>query len=178
MSLKMMPLVLVLAFPVLACAQDAQAQRGSGGGEPGPRRPPSSLELLLENREALALTPEQVGQVSALRSALEEKNAPLLQKLEALRPPRPPGPPPGGADRISGGPPGGAPPDAEAMRERRQQVEPLFQELRANDEAAYAEAEKLLSDAQKTRARARISQAREEEHRRREATRERMRSRP
>ncbi|WP_164011169.1 hypothetical protein [Pyxidicoccus trucidator] len=177
MTLKMMPLVLALAFPMLACAQDAQAQRGSGGGEMGPRRPPSSLELLLEHRETLALTPEQVGQVSELQAALEEQSAPLHDKLEALRPPRPPGPPPDEASRAAGRGPRGAPPDAEAKRERMQQVEPLFAELRANDEAAYAQAEQLLSDTQKTRARELITQAREQHRQRHEAMRERMRSR-
>jgi hypothetical protein len=171
MSWKMMPLVVALAFPVLACAQDAQAQRGSGGREMGPRRPPSSLELLLEHRETLALTPEQVGQVSELQEALEAKNAPLMEQLKALRPPRPHGPPPG--DR-----PRGTPPDAAAMREKMQQAEPLFSEVRANDEAAYAQAEQVLSDTQKARARELIAQVREEQRQRHEAMRERMGSRP
>ncbi len=47
------------------------------------------------------------------------------------------------------------------MRERMQQAQPLFQQLRANDEAAYAEAETLLSDAQKTQARELIAQLRQ-----------------
>lgn len=172
--MKKLPVVMMLAFPVVACAQDAQAQRGSGGGEMMRRRPPSSLELLMENRETLALTPEQVGQVSELQAALEEKNAPLLEQLEALRPPRPPR---GDGSRAGNGPPAGEPPDAAAMQARRQQVEPLFQAVRANDDAAYAQAEAVLSDAQKTKARALISQAREQERSRHEAMRERMRSR-
>lgn len=174
MSWKMMPLMVVLAVPAVACAQDAGARQGSGGSEPGPRRPPSSLELLLENREALALTPEQVAQVAELQAALEEKNASLHEQLRALRPPRPPGPPPMDGSRAAEAP---EPPDAARMRERMQQAEPLFRELRANDEAAYAQAEQVLSDTQKTRARELIEQAREEHHRRHEAMRERMRSR-
>ncbi|QSQ21184.1 hypothetical protein JY651_39275 [Pyxidicoccus parkwayensis] len=170
---KKLPLVMVMAFPLLACAQDAQAQRGSGGGEMMRRRPPSSLQVLLENRETLALTPEQVGKVTELQAALETKNAPLIEKLEALRPPRPP--PPGDGSRAGNGPPGGAPPDAAEMEARRQQVEPLFQEVRANDDAAYAQAEAVLSDAQKTKARALISQVREQERSRREAMHQRMR---
>ncbi|MCY1017905.1 hypothetical protein [Pyxidicoccus sp. MSG2] len=170
--LKKLPVVMMLAFPVLACAQDAQAQRGSGGGEMMRRRPPSSLQLLLENRETLALTPEQVGTVSGLQAALEEKNAPLIEKLEALRPPHPP---PGAGGRANGGPPAGAPPDAATMEARRQQLEPLFQEVRANDDAAYAQAEAVLSDTQKTRARELITQAREQERSRHEAMRQRMR---
>ncbi|WP_375768137.1 hypothetical protein NR798_41730 [Archangium gephyra] len=152
MSRKMMPLVLVLAIPLLA---SAQGPRGHGGG---PGRPSSSLELLLKNQEALALTAEQAAQVEALQAALEQKNAPILEKLEALRPPRPP-------------------PDSEEMRARRQQVEPLITELRANDDAAYQEAELLLSDTQKARARELITQVREEHQRRREAMHQRMQNR-
>ncbi|NMO21335.1 hypothetical protein HPC49_35765 [Pyxidicoccus fallax] len=170
MAWKTMTWVMVLAFPVLACAQDVGARQGSGGDEPGPRRPPSSLELLLEYRETLALTPEQVGRVAELQSALEEQNAPLHEQLRTQRPPRPP---PGDASRAGGAPPRGEPPDAARM----QQAEPLFQELRANDEAAYAQAEQVLTDTQKTRARELITQAREEQRQRHEAMRERMGSR-
>ncbi len=163
MSVKMTSLVLVLTFPLLA---GATGPHGPGGG---PGKPPSSLELLLKHQQELGLTAEQVAQVQALQTALEQKNAPLVEKLEALRPPRPPGPPPSGAERMNR-----PPPDSEAMRERRQQAEPLFTELRANDEAAYQEAAKLLSDAQLALAQQLITQEREEHHRRHEAMRQRM----
>jgi len=163
MSLKMMPLVLVLAVPLLA---GAQGRKCPGGG---PRKPPSSLELLLKNQQELALTAEQVAQVEELQAALEQKDAPLEEKLEARRPPHPPGPPPSDMERMNG-----PPPDPEAMRERMQQVEPLITELRANDDAAYQEAEKFLSDTQKARAWELITQEREEHQRRHEAMRQRM----
>ncbi|PTL80364.1 hypothetical protein DAT35_30575 [Vitiosangium sp. GDMCC 1.1324] len=128
--------------------------------------------MLLKNQQALALTAEQVAQVEALQAALEQKDAPLVEKLEALRPPHPPGPPPSGTERMNG-----PPPDSEAMRERMQQVQPIVTELRANDDAAYQEAEKLLSDTQKARARELITQEREEHQRRHEAMRQQMQNR-
>jgi hypothetical protein len=171
---KMMPWVMVLAFPVLAGAEDLGARRGPEGSEPGHRRPPSSLELLLEHQEALALTPEQVARVSELQAELVEQTEPLHQQLWALKPPRPP---PESA-RLEGVRPGGEPPDAAEMRERMRQAEPLFRELRDQDTAAYARAEQVLSDSQKARARELIDQTREEHRRRHEALRERMGGRP
>lgn len=161
MNYRMLPLVMVLAVPVLACAQNAHAQQG-------PRRPPTSLELLLENREALALTPEQVGQVSELSQSLEEQNAPLHQQLQALRPS---GPPP---DRSA---PGATPPEAEALRAVMAQARAVFQELEANDSAAYAKAEAVLTREQQARASQLITQAREEAQRQRAARHERRRGR-
>ncbi|GHG89798.1 hypothetical protein [Comamonas sp. JC664] len=171
MNYKMWSFVMVLAVPLLASAQGTSSQRGPGGSERGPRRPPTSLELLLENREALALTPEQVGRVSELSLALEAQNAPLIQKLEALRPPRPPGRP------EARGSTGHAPPDAESMRTAMEQARAVFQELESNDSAAYAQAETLLSAEQQSRASQLIAQAREEARQQRETRHERMRSR-
>ncbi len=166
MFLKMMPLVLVLAVPLLA---GAQGPRGPGGAQ---GKPPSSLELLLKNQQELALTAEQVALLEELQAALDQKNAPLLEELKTLRPPRPSGPPPSDTERMNG-----PPPNSEAMRERMQQIEPIVTELRANDDAAYQEAEKLLSDTQKARGRELITQEREEHQRRHEAMRQRMQNR-
>lgn len=163
MSLKKVSLVMLLVAPLLASAQG----RPEHGGPH--RRPPSSLELLLKNQQELALTTEQVAQLEALQTALDQKNAPIQEQLEALRPPRPPGPPPSGAERMKG-----PPPETEEMRALRQQVEPLFTQLRANDEAAYAQAETLLSDSQKARAQELITQEREQHRLRHEAMRQRM----
>ncbi|KFE63755.1 Spy/CpxP family protein refolding chaperone [Hyalangium minutum] len=164
MSLKKLSLVVMLVAPLLASAQGYPKHEGGH-----PRGPPSSLNLLLWKQQELALTAEQVAQVEALQAALEQQNAPIQEQLEALRPPRPPGPPPSDAERMKG-----PPPDTEEMRALRQQVEPLFTQLRANDEAAYAEAEKLLSDSQKARAQELIAQEREQHQRRHEAMRQRM----
>lgn len=163
MVLKNVSLVVLLAVPLLASAQG----RPEHGGPH--RRPPSSLELLLRNSQELALTAEQVTQLEALQTALEQKCAPLHQQLEALRPPHPPGPPPSDAERMKG-----PPPETEEMRALRQQVEPLFTQLRANDEAAYAQAETLLSDSQKARAQELITREREQHRLRHEAMRQRM----
>ena len=66
MSLKMMmPLVLVLAVPLLAGAEGPQPPRGGRG------KPPSSLELLLKNQQELALTAEQaeISEITTARRA-------------------------------------------------------------------------------------------------------------
>ncbi len=163
MSLKMMPLVLVLVAPLAALAH---GPHGPGGG---PGKPPSSLELLLMHQQELALTAEQVAQVEALQAALEQKSAPLHEQLHAMRPPRPSGPPPSETERMNR-----PPADSEAMRERMLKAEPLLNELRANDAAAYQEAAKLLSAAQQARAEELIAQEREAHHRRHEAKGQRM----
>lgn len=163
MFLKKVSVAVLLVAPLLASAQG----RPEHGGPH--HRPPSSLELLLKNQQELALTSEQVAQVQALQTALEQQNAPIHQQLEALRPPHPPGPPPSDAERMKG-----PPPETEEMRARRQQAEPLFTQLRTNDEAAYAQAQTLLSDSQKARAQELLTQEREQHRLRHEAMRQRM----
>lgn len=57
------------------------------------------------------------------------------------------------------------------MRERFEQMKATLDEMEANDNGAYEEAEKVLSEQQKPRARELVSQQREELLKRREAMR-------
>jgi hypothetical protein len=125
------------AFAASTPAQDAQAQ--------GQRRPPpferkSWVRLTLDHRQDLGLTDAQAASLERIQAALEAKNAPVKQSLEALRP----SPPQAG----QGARPSGPPPDDAA----REKVHGLFEQLRSNDMAAWQEAQQVLTDAQKTQA--------------------------
>ncbi|MCE9667964.1 hypothetical protein LY474_09090 [Myxococcus stipitatus] len=169
-----------------ACATTSEAER--------PRGPPpkalfqSPLALLLEHRGELTLSGDQVASLEALERALEEKNAPLREKMREARgaPPEQSGrgPPPGGGGMGGGGPRGmgggggrgrmgaggpprhgGGPRSDGASREQKA----LLRELEDHETAAYMEAEKLLDDTQRARARELFSQQREERLRWRES---------
>ena len=71
-----------------------------------------------------------------------------------------------------GGPGGEGGPDRAAMEERMTQVRSVMDGMRDNDTRAYNEAETVLTDAQKSRARELISQEREKLFQQREAMRQ------
>ncbi|RKG81609.1 hypothetical protein D7W79_04815 [Corallococcus exercitus] len=111
----------------------------------GARRPPpferkSPVQVLIDHRQDLALTDAQASSLEKIQAALDVKNAPVKQSLEALRPPAPP-------DRAPQGTP------SAQDQARHEQARGLFEQLRANTVAAYQEAEQVLTDAQKTQAR-------------------------
>jgi hypothetical protein len=54
----------------------------AAAGQQVPRAP---LDILLENREALALTPAQVARLDSIKSELEARNKPLIDRVLALR---------------------------------------------------------------------------------------------
>jgi hypothetical protein len=126
------------AFAASTTPQDAQAQ---GQHRPPPFERKSWVRLTLDHRQDLGLTDAQAASLEQIQASLETKNAPVKQSLEALRPQ----PPAGGAQ---GARPSGPPPD-DATREK---VHGLFEQLRANDMAAWQEAQQVLTDAQKTQA--------------------------
>ncbi|EAU63261.1 Spy/CpxP family protein refolding chaperone [Stigmatella aurantiaca] len=125
--------------------------------------------MLLEHSQELGLTDAQQNSLESIQQALLQKNAPFKKTLEQLRPPTPP------AD----GQPRQGPPD-DAMRARFEQVHDTLQQMKNNDDAAYTEAESLLSDDQKQKARTLISQEIElrEQHRQSMPPRRRERSAP
>ncbi|RKH30134.1 hypothetical protein D7Y13_39215 [Corallococcus praedator] len=116
-------------------------------------RPPherkSPVQLLLEHRQDLALSDTQAAGLERIQAALEVKNAPLMQSLEALKPARPPG----DGTRPQGPPPASGTQEDATRRANREQAHGLFDQLRTNVTQAYQEAEQLLTDAQKTQAR-------------------------
>lgn len=78
--------VLVLALLLVAGAAPLRAQRGAGfqGRSPGPYAG-RSLGAVLENREVLGLTEEQIAQLQELKAIQEGEVAPLSEEIKALR---------------------------------------------------------------------------------------------
>ncbi|MBN8231216.1 Spy/CpxP family protein refolding chaperone [Corallococcus macrosporus] len=139
MKRQLFMLGLLFAVPAFAGSTTTPAQDASQGA----RRPPpferkSPVQVLLDHRQDLALTDAQASSLTQIQTALDAKNAPVKQSLEALRPPAPP-------DRNT-------PPSAEDQA-RHEQARDLFEQLRANVMASYQEAEQVLTDAQKSQAR-------------------------
>ena len=63
------------------------APAAAAGQEPGMRRPMAPgmhLEHLLEQRDHLQLTAEQVARLEAIHREVEQKNRPLMEKLQAM----------------------------------------------------------------------------------------------
>jgi hypothetical protein len=173
-------LLLWLSLSLAACARSTRPDEAGKAFK-------SSLVVLLDHRSELTLTPEQVDRFEKLDFVLHEKNLPLQFKLESLRPKkgsvaRPGGYLGGGTHDLHGGK-GGAvtdPADPEVARKaaRRQQLEETqstLREMQDNDSKAYLEAEKSLSEEQKPRARALVSQEREKLLKQLEAIHDRLR---
>lgn len=117
------------AFVGSASVAIAQGPPGGGGG---PRVRPA-VAILLEAKDSIPLTAEQVTKFEEIRKAAEAKNAPLLEKMRATR--------------EAGG----------SMEEMR----PIMGEMRKNDEESYQAALALLTPEQKPKAEAIVTKARE-----------------
>ena len=124
--LRKSSLILVAAAALMGSATAAVAQGG-------PVRMRSAVALVLENKDSLQLSAEQVAKIDSIGKALEAKNAPIREKARAAR-------------EAGGG--------MDAMRE-------TFAEMRKNDEEAFAAALTLLTDAQKPKAQEIVTKARE-----------------
>ena len=73
----------VFALALLAVPALVQAQRGPGG--PGMMAQANVAKLLLENRETISLTDEQVVKLEAVAKTLDEKNGPVLEEMRKAR---------------------------------------------------------------------------------------------
>ncbi len=117
----------VVAAALLGSATIASAQGG------GPRTMRSSISIIMDAKDSLQLSQDQLTKLDSLAKALDAKNAPLREKARAAR--------------ESGG-------GMEASRE-------FFTAMRENDEQAFTAALALLSDAQKPKAQDLVLKARE-----------------
>lgn len=124
--LRKTSLILVAA----AIAGSAAIASAQGGGR-GMMR--SSVSILIESKDSLQLSAEQVTKLDSLGKALDAKNAPIREKARAAR-------------EAGGG--------MDAMRE-------FMTEMRKNDEETFAAALALLTDAQKPKAQELVTKARE-----------------
>jgi hypothetical protein len=107
----------------------AIAQGPPGGGRT--MRP--AVGILLDAKDSIPLTAEQVTKIEELRKGLEAKNGPIMEKARAAR-------------EAGGG--------MEGMRE-------FMGEMRKNDEEAFQAALALLTAEQKPKAEAIVTKARE-----------------
>jgi hypothetical protein len=134
----------LLAAPVAAVAQNpagpppADARRFGG-----PDRNP--VGILLDQREELSLTTNQVTRLETIQAELERQNAPLIAQVGDLRPL-------GGGPRGRGAGPGTARPNSATvgeMRERRDELQPVMEQIRENNQAAYERALTVLTAEQR-----------------------------
>lgn len=166
-------LLLCVCLSLAACARSTASQRGAGAEASGMAFK-SSLAVLLEHRAELALTPEQVDRFEKMDFALHEKNISLQYELEALQEqlkkenkPWHGGYMGAGAHDLNGGKGGtmSGPPEVDQLKlQRRQRLELIESKLRQmqdNDSEAYIQAEKVLTEAQRPRARELFSQERD-----------------
>ena len=123
-------LILVAAAALMGSASTAIAQGPPSGG---PGRMRSAVAIVLENKDSLALTTEQVTKLEEIRKAAAAKNEPIMEKMRAAR--------------ESGA-------GMEGARE-------IMAEARKNDQEAFDAALALLTDAQKTKAQEIVTKARE-----------------
>ncbi|MEW5917461.1 MAG: Spy/CpxP family protein refolding chaperone [Gemmatimonadota bacterium] len=124
---------LVLAATALMASASVAIAQGPPGGGPGRGMMRASVAILLENKDSIPLTAEQVTKIEEISKAAQAKNAPIMEKMRAAR--------------ESGA-------GMEGMRE-------IMSEARKNDEDAYQAALALLTAEQKPKAEAIVTKARE-----------------
>lgn len=174
-------ITLCLLFPLISLAQSQEAVSPQ---PPPPGHPHFAqktwVQVLLEHRQELALTDTQAAGMERIDKALAEKNAPVKSALEQLRPqhPGPMGRGMGGPmpqDAKGGGEQAANRPSEEEMRSHFEQARGLMDQLKANDDAAYKEAEALLNDTQKQAAQKIVSAETQVREQRRQEMHQRMR---
>jgi len=185
-------LALSFALCTVACASPAKpAASVAASPATSPPLPRSSIAAVVSRRAELGLTDEQVGEMERIDQKREEENAVTREELEKERKQaasgRPAGPGSGGGPSASqgmrgrgmgggmhgggmhGGRMGGGAPasgSGDAKKTNRQSA--LEDRLDENDTKAYLDAEDVLTEAQKPRARDIASDYREQLYEQRE----------
>jgi hypothetical protein len=118
-------LALALAAALVGGSQLAEAQ--------GPRAMRSAVGTMLENKDSLQLSTDQVAKLDSLNKGTQARNAPLMEKMRAAR--------------ESGA-------GMEGMRE-------IMGEMRKNDDESFQAALALLNETQRPKAEAIVAKARE-----------------
>lgn len=77
--------ILAIALTAAPAAVEAQAARGDRGPAPG-RAAANPAAHVLEHREALGLTLDQVRQLQQIQARVEQQNQPLAEQLRAAAP--------------------------------------------------------------------------------------------
>lgn len=134
-----------LALPVAAHAQNPQ---GPGRGQG--RMMMSPAAMLLEHKAELGLSADQVAKLEKISSALQEKNAPIMEKMRQARQ--------SNADRS--------------------QMQPLMEQMRENNDAARKEVMAILTPEQQKKAQELVAQRRRDGGERMRRMRERSTHQP
>jgi hypothetical protein len=122
------------------------------------------LELLLEQRESLALSSEQLSRLEGIRSQLASANEPLVSRMMALRKEW---------QQQRQTTPGGGAQSAARLDRIRSDAEPIRARIRQNNQRAMQEVNRLLTRDQRARLRGMV-----EERQRQERARPAERVRP
>lgn len=123
--------LLALAAACAVAATPAAAQQHEHPTRHGQRMSP--VAKVLEHRSELNLTAEQVTRLEGIDRDLQARNAPVREKLKAMR-----------ADSSLAD---------QSRRERREAIRPVMTELHANLKAARAATDSVLDAGQREKAR-------------------------
>ena len=146
---------LALAVVLAAGAQAMQAQQAApsprgdhGTHRLGPRHGEGDpFARLLERRQELNLTAQQVSRIEAIRARLQAQNQPLMEQLQAAR--RQAGLPDRSVESRGGERPRLTEEQRAAARQMRERMAPVAQQLRSNRRAAMREVHEVLTEAQR-----------------------------
>lgn len=156
---------LLAAAPALAQEAPSARERGESAAERMAHRGHGPLEMLMEHRERLALTQEQIASLRAIEQRTAEMNQPLLQRMMQIRETAL-------QEREKLEPPLTRDQRREMMSHMRQ-ARPLLRQVRENSREAMREVGQVLNDAQKTALREIVAERREQMRERRGEVRER-----
>lgn len=125
----------LVAVPEIAQAQQQPTPTAPGNRARAQRAPRTPAALILQRKDELNLTPEQVAQIEKIGEELQEKNRPLQQKMRELRGNRPP-------NQLSD----------DERAELRQKMAPINEEMRKNTQAAREQILEVLNAEQQQKA--------------------------
>jgi hypothetical protein len=120
-------MLVLLLLPALAFAQVRRGGRGMGGD----RLQSNVIQMIIEHKDQLALTSDQLGKLEPISKKLDEQNKPLIEELQKNRP----------GDRRN------------MTEEQRQALREPMEKIRDNREAALKEARQVLTTEQQEKLR-------------------------
>lgn len=145
LGLLLLATLACLIRPELALAQD-----GGPADEPLPR----PLDVLLEQRAALDLTPDQIGQVDRIQERLAADNEPLVSQMMSLRTQW---------QQARRAARNGRPPDISRIEQIRSAAQDLQGRIQANNRTAMQSVNRLLKPAQRKQLRAIVEKRRQQQ---------------
>lgn len=142
--------VLFAAGWLLAALVPAEATPQAVGDTAQIQRSP--LELLLEHRDTLELTPEQLAQLDLIRDRLRRQNEPLVGRMLTMRQQWQ-------RERLAAQQ-GGAARETPQLRRLRARAQPVHDRIQQNNRAAMQAVNRMLTPEQRQRLRGIVEQNR------------------